>query len=138
MSKDLLHSVTIPWHSPLCSLCRQPIDDIGNARAVWFEVKLPVGHRAHSPMVLHNVECHGRVDSNAMSLAIDALRRAPMEAIIIALKHNAIDEDQRIVWHSWVSVVLGLPFGDGSAPWSGEVGEYLPDHVFTLEEARKA
>jgi hypothetical protein len=57
-----------------------------------------------------------------------------MEAIIIALRHNAVTEHERVIWHSWVSAVLGLPFGDGVAPWSGESGDIVADRVLTLEE----
>jgi hypothetical protein len=134
-------TVTAPWHTPKCSVCHRPIDDPSGALALWFNDS---EHRSHSPMLVHVGDCWKRVTYSArannehdLSLHVDALRRSPMEAIIVAMRRRANSEAERLVWHSWISVVLGLPFGDESTLLPrGDVADVVHDHVITIDEAR--
>lgn len=135
------HTVTRAWNKPKCNACREPIAEPNDALAAWIDDK---EHRAHTPMLLHVGDCWKRFAQRAreskqmdMSLHVDALRRSPMEAIIVAMRRRADSEAERLVWHSWISVVLGLPLGDERSLWpGGNAADTMLDHVFTIEEAR--
>jgi len=128
--------VVAKWHRPLCTWCRRPIEDINFAYAGWYETAT---YETIHPQVVHsgatgcryyheypNGHRHGL---SIMDVQIPVLRRAPMEAIAIAMRRRAESESEQLVWNAWLSVSLGLPFADydllGWLEVNGEVGERL-------------
>jgi hypothetical protein len=138
-SKPDTHTTTMAWHQPKCNACMEPIVDIHDALAVCLVDR---ANQSHSPMLLHVGSCFQRLRAtqdlshSIHSIHVDAYRRTPLEAIIIAMRRRASTEAERIVWHSWLNVVLGLPVGDETNLWpGGESAAHVLDHVLTIDEA---
>lgn len=136
---------TQPWHKPLCSHCREPIEESNHAYAGWLEDD---DGRTHSPVVVHTgAHCPYYPERHAPALIndlpVNAFRRSPMGAIMIALQRRGDTEPERMAWAIWVSVVLGLPFNVGRESVldlrvHDEVAESVPRRVFTVEELAQA
>jgi hypothetical protein len=136
--KTNTRATAMEWHSPLCSVCKEPIHDMHDALATWFIAR---NHETYSPMIIHNVSCYRRLrdtDHFLNTIPVEAYRRCPLEAIVVAMRRRSTSEAERLVWHSWLSGVLGLPVGDESnlLP-GGDAPSELHDHVLTIEEARR-
>jgi hypothetical protein len=132
------HTTTMAWHQPKCNACEEPIVDMHDALAVCL---MDRKNQSHSPMLLHVGVCFQRLRAThdvSHSIHVDAYRRTPLEAIIVAMRRRASTEAERIVWHSWLNVVLGLPVGDETNLWpGGESASHVLDHVLTIDEARR-
>jgi hypothetical protein len=132
------HTTTMAWHQPKCNACKEPIVDMHDALAVCL---MDRKNQSHSPMLLHVGVCFQRLRAThdvSHSIHVDAYRRTPLEAIIVAMRRRASTEAERIVWHSWLNVVLGLPVGDETNLWpGGESASHVLDHVLTIDEARR-
>lgn len=131
---------TRAWHRPKCSTCGQPIVDIDDAWAVWLS---PSGKANTSPGIVDG-RCERRIyalrqigSGLHMSLRVTALRTVPNEAIVIALNREASSEPERLIWASWLSVVLGLPCGELLNFTKATADRKIMDHVMTLTEAEK-
>lgn len=123
---------TLLWTKPICSYCRQHIQRNSHGYVGWYEDE---DGRTYSPVVTHSgAHCPyfaERIAPREMrAQALDSLRCSPMEAVMIALRHRGDTEEERLTWATWISVVLGLPFGRGKSAldlWShDEVADFVP------------
>lgn len=125
-------TTALPWTKPLCSLCGEPIDEIMNAFTSW-RCDRPDFRFTH-PAVSHN-PCSSELRDRGWNqdIPVEWFRRIPMQAVIVALNRHADTEEERLPWHAWLSIVLGLPFTRWDfmfmAIVEGEVGDYIPDRV---------
>jgi hypothetical protein len=142
-------TVTYDWHKPLCSSCGEPIEKLTHCLAGWFDDEQG---RAYWPFVCHigeRCDFYRLIDglSGLQDLPIDTLRRAPMEAVMPALRRGDDGPDARAAWARWVSIVLGLAFCQWDSTlelkFHGEVTEVLSNRVpldaelyAALDEAR--
>jgi hypothetical protein len=145
-------TVTAKWTRPPCSWCGDPIERVEDAYAGWYEDD---EGQSHNPQIVHagGSGCryyhrfpngHLRLKNDAAGGVLDIpvkwFRRCPMEAICIAMRRKASDEAERIVWHAWLSIVLGLPFPNGDmamvALFGGVNSNYIPSRIPTLDELR--
>lgn len=94
--------------------------------------------QTHTPAIVHR-DCYRRVRSTSLSIRVELFRRSPMDAIVIAMQRRATSEAERIVWHAWLSVVLGLPFNQwNDIGWlRNGAAAHVPDRVPSLDEMRR-
>jgi hypothetical protein len=140
-------TVTQPWSRPLCSVCKQPIEDIERAYAAWYVLDGEPAERCFvMPMVVHQGRCCPRswipkYRIRLQDLPVEWLRRSPLDALHVAMRWYGDDAD-RLAWVSWLAVVLGLPSNHWDAisglATSGEVAQVTVPRVFESHELRKA
>lgn len=116
-SNSITSCTIIAWHAPLCSDCGLPIKDIKTAYAAWLvdndgktydpEVVHQGGKCGHANRELRGVRPRER---RLQDLPVEWFRRAPLEAIHVALRSGAGSDDElRLTWVRWLAVVLGMP-----------------------------
>lgn len=132
MSRVQARAVTVAWHKPRCNACGDRIQNITEAHAVWFS-----DHgRTLSPLVVHQA-CDRTEKRDDRWAPVERFRRSPMDAVIVGMRAKADSEAERMVWHAWLSIVLGLPFSAWNVMPPNEVADYMPERVPSIEEARK-
>lgn len=129
--------VVVAWHRPLCSDCGEPIETVRDAYAAWLVAPGPE-HAFVDPEVIH---CGGRCGHARRErqlpaghflndLPVEWLRRAPLEAVSIAMRGTT---DQHNHWLLWIAVVLGLPANAwnclSALEMHGEVADVLVTRV---------
>jgi hypothetical protein len=128
---------TVAWHSPLCSDCGEPIENIRKAYAAWLIDK---DGRTYDPQVVHQGGHCGHANRDLrrslpparrlQDLPVEWLRRSPLEAIHIALRSGAgLDDDLRLTWVRWLAVVLGLPASAWNSLAAMEANQEVADVV---------
>lgn len=134
--RTITRCVTLEWGSPRCSDCDDPIDSIKDAYAAWL---VDEDGLTYEPQVVHRGGRCGHArrdlrreqldrDRSLADLAVEWLRRSPLEAIHVAIRAPAeADDDKRLVWVRWVAVVLGLPASAWNAISALDVHDEVAD-----------
>jgi hypothetical protein len=115
--KKTMVSTVVGWHRPLCTYCNEPILEMCQGLAGFIEGADigDSGRVSGDPFICHSgSRCgfYSRFEghANIQDLSIEMFRRSPMEAAIMALRHNDGSEASVLAWTEWLSVVIGMPF----------------------------